>query len=469
MEFSNAIKFLIIEIFSLNYPIIKSNKSFWLLTLFMKFKISSMKYLLVLISFFIGLTASAQEYEVVSFDMEKTDLTARTNPRIDSNGRKCAVIKIYADDRIAAVRGAAIGEVAGAGMEKLVYMAHDSKAVELAFDHHLPLKIVFEDFGYPTITGQMTYVCKLQSKGNLTQTHQAQGDVNSIPEHQSQKQRQDNNASSGLGNGNVNFRSKVYDKVFEKGAKYYNSKNYYPKAYESFMKAGDDGDTNGASRATAYFNAGLAAYMGNHIEKSANAFKRAIEFDYDSPEAWIYNIACWQNIVENNPSQTYEAEKMILETALSGYYKFGINQPLFINNVINCYVKKNDYVKALELLDSEIFTSSQNPRLYGLRGFVYDRMGNDDLSVKDYLKASSLSDADFGILLNAAKKLYSVGADKYNNIIGDSSEAYSERQNIRKIYIENALDIANKAKRMDPYNSDLENVIKTIKYSLKQL
>lgn len=119
---------------------------------------------LAILFILISLISSAQEFEVISFEIVPNDLTARTNSRVDGNGRKCAVIKVYADDHIAAVRGASIGEVAGVGMEKLVYMAHDSKVVELVFDHHFPLKITFEDFGYPTITGQMTYLCKLQSK-----------------------------------------------------------------------------------------------------------------------------------------------------------------------------------------------------------------------------------------------------------------------------------------------------------------
>ncbi len=61
---------------------------------------------------------SAQEYEVVSFEVKQNDLTARTNPRVDANGRKCAIVKVYADDRIATVRGAVVGEVESVGMEK---------------------------------------------------------------------------------------------------------------------------------------------------------------------------------------------------------------------------------------------------------------------------------------------------------------------------------------------------------------
>lgn len=119
-----------------------------------------------LISFIIGLTISAQEYEVACFDVEKTDLTARTNPRIDSNGRKCAVIKVYANDKIAEARGSVIGDIKSTGMEKLIYIAHDSKQVELIFENHYPLKIIFMDYDIPSVTGQMTYICKLRNKAS---------------------------------------------------------------------------------------------------------------------------------------------------------------------------------------------------------------------------------------------------------------------------------------------------------------
>lgn len=127
-----------------------------------------MRLLFSLISFIIGLTISAQEYEVVSFDVEKTDLTARTNPRIDSNGRKCAVIKVYVNDKIAEARGSVIGDIKSTGMEKLIYIAHDSKQVELIFENHYPLKIVFMDYDIPSVTGQMTYLCKLIQKPTIS-------------------------------------------------------------------------------------------------------------------------------------------------------------------------------------------------------------------------------------------------------------------------------------------------------------
>lgn len=65
-------------------------------------------------------TASAQEYEVISFGVKYNDIAARINSRVDANGRKSAVVKVYADDKIATVRGAAVGEVESIGMGKQI-------------------------------------------------------------------------------------------------------------------------------------------------------------------------------------------------------------------------------------------------------------------------------------------------------------------------------------------------------------
>lgn len=107
-------------------------------------------------------TASAQEYEVISFEVKQNDMTARTNSRVDANGKKCAIVKVYADDSIAAVRGAVVGEIVCVGMEKQVYLAHDAKEMELVFENHFPISVVFMDYGVPSLTGQMTYTLKLQ-------------------------------------------------------------------------------------------------------------------------------------------------------------------------------------------------------------------------------------------------------------------------------------------------------------------
>ncbi|MDE5848681.1 MAG: FKBP-type peptidyl-prolyl cis-trans isomerase [Muribaculaceae bacterium] len=108
------------------------------------------------------LLVKGQEYRVESFENVPSDLTARTESRVDNNGRKCGLIKVYVKDAITATGGPVVGDVVDRGMEKWVYVAHDAKKIQLLFKEHMPLYVTFDDYNYPTITGQMTYILKLK-------------------------------------------------------------------------------------------------------------------------------------------------------------------------------------------------------------------------------------------------------------------------------------------------------------------
>ena len=103
----------------------------------------------------------AQEFKVESFEIAPKDLSARTEGRVDGNGRKCAVIKVYVRDAITDTDGPVVGEIRDRGMEKWIYVSHDAKQVGLLFKEHMPLQIIFDDYDFPAVTGQMTYILKL--------------------------------------------------------------------------------------------------------------------------------------------------------------------------------------------------------------------------------------------------------------------------------------------------------------------
>lgn len=109
----------------------------------------------------VGLCAAAQSYVVQSFEISPDDIDARVNSRVGNNGRKCALIKVYVQDGINHANGSVIGEIEAKGMEKRIYMAHDSKQVELVFDNHLPLRIKFDDYKVPVVTEQTVYILRL--------------------------------------------------------------------------------------------------------------------------------------------------------------------------------------------------------------------------------------------------------------------------------------------------------------------
>ncbi len=263
---------------------------------------------------------------------------------------------------------------------------------------------------------------------------------------------------------------------FKAGADFFNGQKVYPEAYECFMiyadmpeqefMKGEKLELPDADRGTAYFNAGLAAYSGNEIYKSADAFRKARNVGYDDKQAYIYEIACWQNAAQRDSTMVQTAQEKIMEVADAGYQKYGMDEPLFINNIVNFLVADEKFDQAVSKVSELIAANPDNAGLYGLRGFVYDRMNKDTESVNDYRKAASLDNVDFETLKNAGKKIYRTGADKWNAIEGNSEEARAARLDVKTNYFEAAKAIADKAKAMNSNDSDLDYLIESIDYAL---
>lgn len=263
---------------------------------------------------------------------------------------------------------------------------------------------------------------------------------------------------------------------FKAGADFFNASKAFPEAYESFMIYGDMPDMPfmanekldfpAADRGTAYFNAGLAAYTGNDVVKSAEAFRKARGVGYDDKQVYIYEIACWQAAAQRDSTMELTAKERIIEIATEGNQKFGIAEPIFINNIVNFMVTDGKFDNAIATVSELIAANPDNAGLYGLRGFVNDRKGDDAASVEDYRKCVTLPNVDFETLKNAAKKIYRVGANMWNSIEGNSEEARAARLDIKTNYFEAAKAITEQAKTINAEDSDLLYVIENIDYAL---
>lgn len=265
-----------------------------------------------------------------------------------------------------------------------------------------------------------------------------------------------------------------FNDYFNAGGSFYNEKKFYPEAYEAFMIYGQMPSKPYASKEvratpdsvvnTAFFNAGISAYAGNNLEAGANAFKHARLNNSDNPQNYIYELACWQYLAGQDSTKVDRAKNEILEIAQAGHKKFGLTQPIFVNNLINSLVLDNKIDEALAEVNTLVAANPENASLYGLRGYVNDRKGDDEASVEDYKKAASLPEVDFETLKNAAKKIFKVGTQKWNNIEGATPE---QRNEIKTKYFQYAKDITDKAKAMNAEDSDLQYVIENIDYALE--
>lgn len=271
----------------------------------------------------------------------------------------------------------------------------------------------------------------------------------------------------------INKINEHYNDYFNGAIAFYNDKKYYPEAYTLFMLYGDLPSSPNATKmmqATpdstknmAFFNAGISAYASNELPAAAQAFKKARLNNSDNPQNYIYELACWQYMAQNDSTLEKDAEKQIEEIARAGYDKFGISQMLFVNNIINSYIQKQRNDDALAFINELIAKNPENPSLYGLRAFVYDRIGNDDASVADYRKAAGFADADFDTLRLASRKIFQEGTKKWNAIEGAAPEA---RADVKTNYFEAAKTIAERAKQLNPDDSDVDYILENINYAL---
>lgn len=266
-----------------------------------------------------------------------------------------------------------------------------------------------------------------------------------------------------------------YEDYYTAAGTFYNEKKFYPEAYNAFFIHGSLPTSEYADKAVAavadsisnqsFFNAGVCAYSGNALEDAAKAFKAARLNNTNSDQNYIYEIACWQYIASNDSAKEALAKKEIDDIANAGYAKFGMKQPVFINNLVNSYVMDNKMDDAIALVSNQIQQTPDIASLYGLLGFINDRKGDDDASVEAYRKAATMDGVDAETLKNVCKKLFRVGAAK-NNALDPKDVA--GKAAIKADYFEAAKNVALKAKQLSPETTgDLDPVIENIDYALE--
>ncbi len=268
------------------------------------------------------------------------------------------------------------------------------------------------------------------------------------------------------------------DKFFEMGGVAYNTK-HLPEGYQLFAIYGNLPELQAQgleiepvtdeNRALAYYYAGLCAYYAGMVNEAAEVLAKGHPLGFNDPTAYILEIASWQNISQNDSTRADEATKAIEAAAAAGYEKYGLEQPVFLNNLVNARVMKNDFNGAIDLLNNVMNANPDQGNLYGMRAFVYDRMGEEDKSLEDYRKAASMETTDFENLKNAAKKIMRAGTEKWNLIEGNSAEARAARNDVKTNYFEAAKAITDKASTKEGAQNDrdLQNVIENIDYVLE--
>lgn len=271
--------------------------------------------------------------------------------------------------------------------------------------------------------------------------------------------------------GRINAHHADY---YNYGGEFYNNKKFYPEAYNAFLIYGDIASQPWADKAVkavadttlalSYYYAGIAAFSGNELEAAINALSKARKHGITDPQAYVYEIACWQNIALKDKENEDKAKVAIENVAMDGFNRFGIKNPLFINNLVNSMIQQEKLDDAVALVSTQIEKTPEEPFLYGLRAYVYDRKKDEKASLEDYRKAASFPNADVETLNGAARKLYNAGVKEWNEIEGNQPE---KRQDVKVNYWEAAKALVERVEAADPGNPDAASILDNINYALE--
>ena len=124
------------------------------------------KYLTIILSLVCAISIQAQTLDVKSFAVKANDITARTQPRQDINGKDCALVKVQLAAPNAVFEGNVIGNVAYNTSEYLVYMAQGSKKLTVKLEGYLPLEVSFQDYDIGPLEPKTVYLLTISGVTN---------------------------------------------------------------------------------------------------------------------------------------------------------------------------------------------------------------------------------------------------------------------------------------------------------------
>lgn len=110
----------------------------------------------------------AQGLIAKNFNLVPNDLSASVSPRLDLNGKACALVKVVMQEELSSVEGNVIGDIVRKGWENWLYITAGTKEVRLIPRSSLPKTIRFSDYGVNFVESKKTYLLELANDNAKT-------------------------------------------------------------------------------------------------------------------------------------------------------------------------------------------------------------------------------------------------------------------------------------------------------------
>lgn len=203
-----------------------------------------------------------------------------------------------------------------------------------------------------------------------------------------------------------------------------------------------------------YYRA-LSAWQAKMLPEAAGAFDELVSLGYNDPQAYDYAY-----------SVAYEMQDEPRKLAYSkaGFEKYGSQNPVFLQRVVNSYIDTKQYDTAMNMLKDAIASDPSNGAYYLSLGVLYENQDNPE-ALETYKKAVELDP-------NNAFANYYYGRsllqkyDKLDQATGEMSQAEYNKYNAETMrpLLNEAIPYLEKAYELDNDMTDPLRYLKNVYY-----
>ena len=243
----------------------------------------------------------------------------------------------------------------------------------------------------------------------------------------------------------------------------------YDKAFESFkailaiqdlpfMKEASQSVDTGI-----IYNAGLAAYNAEMYDDAIKYFREVAKYDFNGADT--YELIVKTHLIKADTAQA-------ISTLEEGFNKYPDSSNL-LSILINLNLSKGNDDQARKFLEVAIKQDPTNPSYYFVQGDLFDRLGDEESSIKAYLKAIETDPNYYDPYYNLGVIYYNRGVKQYdiaNTVPTSQVDKYEIEKNKADDEFKKALPYMEKAAQANPsepvYPLSLET-LKILYYRLK--
>lgn len=205
------------------------------------------------------------------------------------------------------------------------------------------------------------------------------------------------------------------------------------------------------------YNQALAAWQAKDPQASLNCFLKSKDLGYKKKQIYDFAIAVASELGDS---------ATLLSLAREAIPLYGDEDPMYLNQVINDYLIKQDYPNALKHINDAIAKNPNNPEYYVVLGVIYDTQDKRPEAKDAYQKALAVDPDNAKANYYFGRAIYQDAYDASDKGPSDASQIDAYFKSTVRPLLEESAKYLEKANQIDPENPDPLKLLENVYYSL---